>query len=253
GFFGNGYTADQEQPKTDTRYSQVNISFASVFFPIDKISTGIGNAGLGTASFVTRISNAALNLSFSPILETLGLDDIVTDSIEDFRGSIFFPFSVFFISAGALYIFFRAGRTGQYGKQFVSIGLMILTFISGSILMFKPQMAIDAVDTAPAKIEQAIIGSIYTTGNSDSDELCTVTGTQSDDELPEDLDGNALSNSPNEGTRALMCETWRVFYFNPWVFGQWGDHFNNLYSEDSGESNTLNNENTDLVGSGTVN
>src|SRR5699024_10351407 len=128
-FYGNGYTADQEQPKTDTRYSQVNISFASVFFPIDKISTGIGNAGLGTASFVTLISNAALNLSFSPILETLGLDDIVTDSIEDFRGSIFFPFSVFFISAGALYIFFRAGRTGQYGKQFVSIGLMILTFI----------------------------------------------------------------------------------------------------------------------------
>lgn len=250
GFFGNGYTSSG--PALDTRWVSPNDNLINTVFPIRQITTAIGNAGLTLANFATRVSNTVISISFSPPLEFLGIDKIIVDLIERFRESLFFPLIVLFIALAGIQIMWNVGRQKNYQTQAVSILMLCLTIAAGVILMFKPAQTVKAVDTIPAMIETAIMGSIFSVGNQSDDNLCHATGSISSSSFV-NLEGKAFGISAKEGTRVLMCENWRTFAFNPWVKGQWGTDYSRLYAAGSGKSNTMNNTNASLVGDAAVN
>lgn len=249
GFFGNGYTNGHA---TDTRYDVVDTSIFGSLLDFNSINNAIGNAGLWVSSTVTRLSNAMMSLAFSPILSTLGIDKIVVTIVETLRDGIFFPLIALFVAITGIMALWSAGKNRDYGKQAVSLILMTLTILSGVFLMFMPDKMIKAVDEVPASIERAIVGNIFSIGNTTTDQLCTATG--SSEGLKEtDLEGKVMPYSASEGTRSLLCENWRTFAFNPWVYGQWGTNLDNLYAETTGRHNAMKNTNTALVGSAGVN
>lgn len=255
GFFGNGYISSADYPgsgpaPTDTRYAQLDTNIGSVLFPVDFLATSAADFGLGFSIFMTRVMNTVVNLMFSPILETFGLDTMIENLIEDFRESIFFPFVVLFIALAGAWILFQAGRTQQYRQQFMSALLLVLTFITGVVLMYRPDLAIKVTDEGPAMVERAVMGTIFGVGNDGVDELCTATGTPVGAEYV-DLEGNVLP-SPDDATRTVMCEVWRTFAFTPWVYGQWGVGSDHLYAAGSGVGNPMENTNGDLVGNAAV-
>lgn len=252
GFFGNGYLPDQEKPGTDTRWVSPNSNLLNVVLPIKQISTSIGNAGLTIASFITRVSNTIISITFNPPLEFLGIDKIIVKMIESFRDSLFFPLIVLFIALAGIQIMWNVGRQKNYQTQAVSILMLCLTIFTGVILMFKPAQTVKAVDTIPSMIETAIMGSIFSAGNRTDDNLCHATGTISESSFI-NLEGQSFGVSAKEGTRVLMCENWRTFAFNPWVKGQWGADYSELYAANSNKENTMNNTNTALVGNAAVN
>lgn len=252
GLFGNGYLSDQNKPGLDTRNKVASSSFLSALLPFDADITTISNVGLGLATFATRVSNTVINLTFSPVFESLGIDKIVVKLIKEFRDSIFFPLVALMVAITGVMALWSAGKNKDYKRQFTSILLMAGVILSGVFLMYKPDMTLKAVDEVPAEIEKAIIGTIFAVGSDPGDQLCTSTGTVSG-KKGTGLDGKRLSYNPNDSARSLMCENWRAFAFNPWVYGQWGTGMNNLYSKGSGSANTMNNTNGDLVGSASVN
>jgi len=252
GFFGNGYESSQKQPGIDTRYKNSSDNFLSIIFPIDRIVSSIGNVGLTIASFATRISNTVISLSYEPVLKTLGIDKLVVELIERFRESLFFPLITLFIGLAGVQIMWNVGRNKNYQTQAGSILMLCLTIIAGTILMFKPAMVVNAVDEVPSMVETAIMGSVFSLGNRSDDNLCHATGSIAGSNFV-DLDGNAIGIGTNEGTRVLMCENWRTFAFNPWVRGQWGTDYSNLYAANSGNENTMTNTNQALVGNASVN
>lgn len=252
GFFGNGYKSDDKQPGLDTRWVSPSENLLNTIFPISQITTGLGNAGLIVASFATRVSNTVISFSFNPPLSALGIDTIIIKMIESFRESLFFPLATLFIGLAGLQIMWNVGRRKDYQNQAVSIVMLCLTIVGGTILMYKPAETVKAVDTIPSMVESAIMGSVFSLGNRDEDNLCYATGTI-DSATFIDLEGNPSGISAKEGTRALMCENWRTFAFNPWVMGQWGTDYSNLYAAGSGKSNTMNNTNSALVGDAAVN
>lgn len=247
GFFGSGYTSDSA-PLADTRNSIYETSILNFLVPVDDVMNFIASLGLGIAVLLTRISNTVLNLSFSPILETLGFDERVTTLIEALRDSLFFPLAALIIAIAGITVLFKAGKDKDYGRQATSLLLIVLTFVGGTILMLKPDLVYKAVDEIPSRVEQAIVGLIFTSGNDSKDVLCTATGV-ANDPASEDLKGNKITTSSSEGTRAMLCENWRVFAFNPWVYGQWGTGYENL--DNSKMSNSP--ENEKLVGNAKVN
>lgn len=261
GLFGNGYITDKNEPgysasttvpPEDTRNSLVDANLFTIIFPIDSIVNETSNFGLSIAVLTTRISNTVLNLSFSPILETLGLTDKIIEIIIGLRDSLFFPLAVLVIAFSGLTILFKVGKERNYGQQAVSILIMALTFVSGVLLMYRPELVMKAVDEVPAQIEQAIVGTIFSVGSNADDELCTATGTASAP-TEKGLKGESLSYSPRTATRSLMCENWRVFAFTPYVYGQWGTSFDQLYAENTSKPDKMKNTNTSLVGDAGVN
>lgn len=252
GLFGNGYEPEQTQPATDTRNELFDSSILSVLFPTNGVANWYANVNLGLISFLTQTSNTILNLSFSPILDTLGVSDMVEDLIEDFRDSIFFPFAALVIVGSALYVFMMTLRTQAYREALKTILVITAVFVGGAILMFKPASVLKLADEVPSKIETAVMGTIFSIGSVSDDELCTASGS-SGNAKGEGLEGEILEYAPEDGVRAMMCENWRVFLFNPWQYGQWGTSFENVYAADSGEDSTMNNTNGSLVGDAGVN
>ena len=251
GFFGNGYEPEQEQPAVDTRNEMLDTSPMGMLFNTASLSTYYSNLNLGIAGFATQTSNAILNLSFSPVLDTLGVNEMVEDLITSFRDSIFFPFAVLVIAGSAFYTFAMVIRTRSYRDAFKTILAIIGVFIGGTILMYKPAAVLNFADNVPSQIETAIMGSVFSIGDVDDDELCTATGSGGNAKGA-GLDGETLDYSPDDSVRTMMCENWRVFLFNPWQYGQWGVGFDHLYSADSGETNSMENTNGTLVGDASV-
>lgn len=252
GLFGNGYEPEQTQPAVDTRNEMFDSSILSVLFPANGVSNWYANVNLGLISFLTQTSNTILNLSFSPILDTLGVSDMVEDLIVDFRESIFFPFAALVIVGSALYVFMMTLRTQAYREALKTILIITAVFVGGAILMFKPASVLNLADEVPSKVETAIMGTIFSVGNVSDDELCTASGSGGNAK-GEGLEGEILDYAPEDGVRAMMCENWRVFLFNPWQYGQWGTSFENVYAADSGEDSTMNNTNGSLVGNAEIN
>ena len=247
GWFGNGYLDDTDapaqDPPVDTRNERLDTSIMSIFFPIDSMMNGIANMGLGSATFLTRISNTILNLSFSPVLDTLGIDEIIVDLIEEFRDSVFFSLAMFGAAITGFIVIVRAGK--QQIGQFKTILIMVLTFVTGAILLFRPAETVSFVDEGPAMVETAIAGSLF--NYDDTDQVCTASGASGAGGPEEGLDGDALDYSPEDATRQMLCENWRIFAFNPWVHGQWGVGYGEL------ENSDFSNDNEDLVGDAEVN
>lgn len=252
GLFGNGYEPEQTQPAVDTRNEMFDSSILSVLFPANGVANWYANVNLGLISFLTQTSNTILNLSFSPILDTLGVSDMVEDLIVDFRESIFFPFAALVIVGSALYVFMMTLRTQAYREALKTILIITAVFVGGAILMFKPASVLNLADEVPSKVETAIMGTIFSVGNVSDDELCTASGSGGNAK-GEGLEGEILDYAPEDGVRAMMCENWRVFLFNPWQYGQWGTSFENVYAADSGEDSTMNNTNGSLVGNAEIN
>lgn len=261
GFFGNGYIDDPSKPgyvagrsvaATDTRNTLMDTSVFSILLPMDEIMNGLSNTGLSIAVLTTRISNTVINLTFSPILETLGISGQIVEIIKALRDSLFFPLAILVIAVSGLMFLFKVGKNRDYGQQGVSILIMIFTFISGVMLMYRPETVLRAVDEVPAMIEQAVVGSIFSAGSNADDEVCTATGT-STAPTGTGLKGESLTYNPQNGTRSLMCENWRVFAFTPYIYGQWGTNFDSLYANNTSKPTKMNNSNADLVGNAGVN
>lgn len=239
--FGSGYTAEQTQPAADLRREL----FKPSFWDITNLNPaeGIRSAGMSVAAFTTRVSNIFLNASFSPILETIGIKGIIVTMVEGFRDSIFYPLTVLMAMLAGVSIFINTLKNRAYLKGITDVGVLCLVFIFGALLLAKPDRTVDWVDRAPAWVETVIVGSIFEVGGG-GDNLCSA-GTVSQPPL-RGFDGASLNYNPAAGTRTLLCENWRAFALQPYVYGQWGTGYGNL--DDSKMKNT----NEGLVGTAAV-
>ena len=252
GLFGNGYTgADKDQVGVDTRYSRLDTNLLSNIFPAGVLFDHVAAFWLGVATTSTMVSNEVMSWSFSPLMSQLGITDIVVNLITYMRDSIFFPLAVIMVVAGAFIIIWKLARNGNAKQAVINLGLIILTFVTGTALLTSPGRTVKAIDTIPSMIEQSIVGYIFSANNEPVDQLCTATGTVSTSKAT-GLEEEALPFTPSEGTRSLMCENWRSFAFNPWVYGQWGTGYHDLYASGSGEKKEWSNKNTNLVGDASV-
>ena len=257
GLFGSGYdnTSYVDETPEDTRRTVAMSSFMGLGLE-SQATTYVANGFLFMATIITQISNMFLNFSFSPPLASIGLNEIIISAIEGFRESIFFPLSSLMVTIAALMFFYNAGVKRKFREQMTSLFLIILTFLSGTVLMMMPDRTVNAVDKIPSMVEATIVGGIYNFSTTEGDQLCTATG-GSDNKGGggSSLDLSGVSQSTVQYTRTLMCENWRAFAFNPWVEGQWGTSYSNLYANGHGVQGggSFKNSNESLVGSAAVN
>jgi len=252
GLLGNGYLPT-EQPQEDTR--------RTAFDPFGSFATvgvlTVADASLGIASAMTQFSNTILGLAFTPILDALDLRDTIVGLIESFRDSMFFPLAGLVAALGAFTILFRALRSNAYTEAFTSFLYILGAFILGVALLSKPAVVLKWVDEGPVMVENTILTALFNNDDS-NDQLCTTNGSgyKGNGSGGKTITGNT-GFDPNGSVRVLMCENWRSFVFTPWVYGQWGTSYQNLYANGAtglpAGAKTLSNTNGDLVGTASVN
>lgn len=252
GLFGNGYTGDaKNQVGTDTRRARLNTNVLANLIPIDSAFDSVAAFWLGVATTSTMVSNEVMSWAFSPLLSQLGITDIVVNTIKFMRDSIFFPLAAIMVAFGAFMALWNLARKGNAKETLITLCLIIATFATGVALLQSPGRTVKAIDTIPSMVEQTIVGYIFSANNEPVDQLCTASGTVST-KAGTGLENEQLPFTPSEGTRSLMCENWRTFAFNPWVYGQWGTGYHNLYANGSGKDGAWDNKNSSIVGDAAV-
>lgn len=247
GLFGSGYVSSEgnNPPSADTR----NTAFRNQnpLVPVDEIASFVGNLGLGVSQFFTKVSITVVNMSFSPLLGTLGVSSMVVSMVNSFRDSLFFPLLPLAAAVAAISVVFAAVRAKGEGisRQLVSMVLVIVTIFGGIVILFHPEDAIAAVDTVPSQVEQGIVAAVVGTG-SGGDELCTASGTVASDAV------DTYGTGGSAGTRSMLCDVWRAFVFDPWLYGQWGASYGQLSAAGTGAAASLTNTNGNLVGQAPV-
>lgn len=222
--YGNG-----EGDFSDTRYKH--------FITKGKIAHSNGSISIlgGLSNFVAvqaaKITNSMLSLSFSNILKELGISGIIAKTVETFRDSIFYPLSTIGIAISALWILISCFRMGFGRQAFSLLLLMIITFGVGVALLYKPEQTTQLIEEVPTNIDNFLMNIINSKGNDDdkASTLCSATGGKS------------------TGIRTMQCQVWKMSIFDPWVYGQWGTSYKNLFASN------FSNKNKSLVGEGEVN
>lgn len=258
GVFGSGYTGGEGQnPANDTRHisnfgDPVGIVLTGT---LTELATQVQAFTMGIGQFATKLSGEVIAWTYMPILDSLGITDIIVDLIEGFRDSLFFPLASMVIAFAALGVLFRAFKNQAYREGFVSVAMICLVYISGAFLMYKTTEVIDFVQGAPAVVEEAVVGSIFSASTVGNDELCTSTSAAVS--TSGNIFGKMADTSASQSTRELICYNWRTFTFTPWVYGQFGVGFESLYANGASgipsNASTWDNTNESLVGSAGVN
>lgn len=253
GLFGNGYLPSQAQPVADSRLMSPD-DVVGVLFGLPTAANAMANTGLAASGLVTRVSNAAIGLAYSPILDSLNVSGVIVKTVEIIRDGLYFPLLVLSALVALCYALFRGLVTGAVSVVKMAL-VTLLAAVFGATLLVAPAALVRVVDYYPAKADAAITSFILSTGNSVDNNLCTASNGNASHAGDSSVNSVGGDWQASTAVRTLMCENWRAFYFGPYVQAQWGASYDELYAygyaPDGGES--LSNTNADLVGDAAVN
>jgi len=232
GLFGSGWHVEREP---DTRHiDNVGEEKGPIEVYLGKVENILASFGRALNSFIAKFTNVVLGLSFSPILNELGIDTLVGEIVEGFKETIFFPLAALAIIIGAVILFFQVLRERQAMNFIVSIFITTLIFIGGSVFLMNPENTINVIDKWPSQMDNFLANAVLV--DDDGTSYCS-------------------TGSEEDGIRSAQCNVWGAMVFNPWVHLQFGTGYDNLYANgyapDNGKS--FKNTNQDLVGNASVN
>lgn len=181
------------------------------------------------SSFIAKLTNTILGLSFSPILQELGIDKIISELVDGFKTTIFFPMSTLVAAIGAMLLFLQLIKNGSAWQLLISIFITFLIFIAGATFLMNPEVTLKLVDEVPSKLDNFLASAIIV--EDDGTSYCS-TGADMD------------------GIRSAQCNVWGIMVFNPWVHLQFGTGYENLYAKGHSLAGggEFQNNNSNLVG-----
>lgn len=222
----------------DTRHSAMTkVNFLSTLLPIlGDLSKDVQQFAQTISRTLAQILNEFLNLAFAPIMDKLGVTTIVETVTETFRDTIFYPLVSLVLGMGALLVFIDVLKTHQLIKFFSTLLIFFITFMASIVLLNNPKKVINEAEEVPSYIENIVLNAML--NNSNNDAICS-----------------SGSSGVNTGVRSSQCYIWKTLLFDPWVYGQFGTGYNQLYAKGHAAQNgsAMKNKNTSLVGNAAVN
>lgn len=230
--FGNGHLT---KTNIDTRYekhAEGSIATIAGHFLSSLVTSGTR----AITNLTTMLTNEVINISFSPITSTLGIDDMVADIVSSLRDTVFFPLMGLMAVIGMLVIMYQALMSGSIMQSLRTVIQSVLLFMLAVILIFRPEQTIRVAEAVPDYIDNIILSAGMS--GSDGGGLCAATS----------------EDSVLIGARAAQCSIWQANIFNPWVHSQFGTGYDNLYAKGYAPAgkNEMKNENENLVGNASV-
>lgn len=227
GLFGQAGSTEQKQRTQDTRRMPGH-TMASIMDPISSISGFM----LSVSQKITMGINFMVNISFQPILQALGIREIVVNTIKALRDSFYLHLLVLFIIIGVVVSFIKSFKSGVEGVK--SIILVLATAILGIAMLTQPDVIFHIADDYPAYAERMVSALILKADGSPNSDLCSSTpgpSTMIDASQYKDTNGSQIGFDPNGSIRRAECNVWDAYVFEPWSLGQFGSGYSQLYAK----------------------
>lgn len=232
----------------------------------------VANFLFGFTKFVVALTITLINLSFTNLVELFSIDKLlVGDSgdgglVNSLYLNIFQPFIVMIMVLTGLHILWvgivKRGYREAIGVLVRSVGFYILAIIIFTnpawFIALPNNIAVVAQSVVISALGDGIAGG-YGLCNSDiSSKVGGITDSTATIDTTVEEAGGILEQASVNMHSAIGCQFWYTFAFRPWVEGQWGEGFENLWAEDADidttyrNPKTLGNQNGEWVGNAAV-
>lgn len=227
--------SDSKDPRTMQHYKGETSRFWFGFVTL------ISNMIFWVTKFITTVTIAFINFSFSDMSKTLGINGILSgDSINDglfghlFTG-IYTPLIILALVATGLKIFWDGAVKRQFRKAMGTMGISLGMFFVALAVSVQPSFFVNLPNNA-AVIVQAVIVKSFTGELAGASGLCSTDMGSKPIGLQDGTEGKADQDFL-EGVAANMrssigCTFWQTFVFKPWAEGQWGTSWNETWAKD---------------------
>jgi len=208
-----------------------------------------------------------INISFSDIVTLFGINDMIGSEngiFEQFFNGIFTPFILIAFAMTAGSMLWNGIVKKQYREAMSTLVRSISLYMAAIIFSITPTFMI-ALPNNAAVLGQTIILNTMNMGLQNNSEICaTEVGDFNTVNIIDSSTGQVttkveenqsiLSQASKTMSSQVGCQYWETFLFDPWVQGQWGTTWDQLWANDMipewapEGSNTLGNLNTEMVG-----
>lgn len=245
------------------------------------VANGVFTATKG----IVVVTNALIGVAFADLPSLIGLNDLLSNPNGIFGKlyqGVYLPLLAFVMLIMAVWAFWNGIVKRAYRRTLGGIAQSIGMFILAAVIALSPGFWISLPNNI-AVIIQSILVNTMSAGLHSGDGLCSVGGTFTTDKdghsVPAAKDSNGVINTnpgaPTDVTNAadagnlleqashsmqsvIGCQIWYSYAFRPWVMGQYGTEFQNLwangYADTSlyADSKQLGNDNALMVGNADV-
>lgn len=229
GLFGTSASGADNAKYADTRRGAYDMSSNIL---TSRLSS-MGQFFFTISQKITMVINWLIGLSFQPLMQTTGIEDLVLKLVSAFRQTIYLNLMLAAVAIGAMIILLKWLRNGA-AKSFRELLMLVLSTLLGIAFLMNPKVMFLMVDEVPSAIERGVMAVIFDGTNGDT--MCTSTGSPRNGKslfgTMEKLFGTdgTKSVNPDNQVRAMQCKVWEVYVLSPWSYGQFGTGINNLYA-----------------------
>lgn len=226
--------SDSQDPRTVQHFKGETSRFWFGFVTL------LSNLIFWVTKFITTITIAFINFSFSDMTEVLGLDGILSgDSADDgifghlFK-NVYSPLIILALAATGMKILWDGGVKRQFRSALGTMAISLAMFFVAIVVSVKPAMFINLPNNASVMV-QAIIVKSFTgelagdTGICSTDMGSSPIGLQDGTSKKEDQD--FLEGVAANMRSSIGCTFWQTFVFKPWAEGQWGSSWNETWAK----------------------
>lgn len=262
GTTGNEYYSGRLYPKStwdevgdslDVR-AQVASNKASVY--LDSWFNNVANILFSITKTIVALTVALIGFAFTDLVSLLNLNDLLAGDTGIFPrlfNGLYMPLLVIMMVIAGCWLFYQAVVKKQYRKGFGGLLRSLFMIVVAIVISLNPTFWLalpnDVAIMGQALLVNATSGSI--TANDDG--LCTVGGTYSlttdtdsagntvqkyklntdtSDVTDTDDDRSLLEKAANSIQSVVGCQLWYNYAFTPWVLGQFGTTYDQLYADD---------------------
>lgn len=231
----------------------------------------IANWIFSLTKLIVALTITLINLSFTNLVELFGLDVLLTGKtgsggiVGSLFVNVFQAFIVIAMVLTALWIMYH-GLVKRAFRASINVLLRSVGMFIIAIIIFTNPAWFIALPNNIAIVTQSVVISALGNGIAGGYGLCESDISAKTNSLTTDkgtLDSSVeeasgiLEQAATNMRSAIGCQMWYTFTFRPWVEGQWGTSFENLWAEDTdsptgGKNKFLGNENGEWVGDAAV-
>lgn len=255
----NLYYADRVRP-TDTwdmidgsRDPRVILKKDVVIAPMMKnFALNLANFLFNITKLIVAFSNALIQLSFSDIAAKFGIDKVAESVVKNLLNGLFVPLMSLMMAFTGIWMLWKGIVKYQTRNAMSGLVRSLACMFAGMITLTMPSLVINLPNQLSLIVQYLVLNGINNTSSISGSSMCSTVSDATAVGFKEKtisfynngkLDTTAISDYIEDAgdgvARAVTCEYWRIFALQPWVIGQFGTEYNNLwangYAEDGGK------------------
>lgn len=201
----------------------------------------IANGVFYITKLIVAGSNALITLSLSDISAKFGINKVASEVMKNLLGGLFVPLVAMMMAFTGMWILIVGIAKHQTRKAMGGLARSLACMFGGFLFLANPGFFLSLPNQVSLIMEYLVLNGINNTTEVAGDSMCTTTSTAGFKGFDADfyVNGKFQTDAIQKGVeeagdgiaRAISCQYWRIFAFQPWVIGQYGTDYNNLWSK----------------------